>query len=437
MANYHHGPEVIERFEGGNVVRDVKAATMYLIGTAPIHTVHSTPEARANYIETDIVIRRKEDAVAAFGAFSEGEGYSIPSALHSIFNKDRGRGVGTLIVRNVFDPDVHKEDTTPDPTKVTPADIVGELTVAGKPKGLEAAMYTYGKFGYFPRRIIAPRFSTTLSVRQKMLTVANKVRGHAITDLPPGLTKQGIVEKRGVSQEYQLGDDRLVYCAPHVMALDAVTADQSLQPLSQHFGGVWNEVVNREEGDDDGGPAASPSNRSMPDVSALEIPLYSYPGDTSSDGNFINEAGIVTADMGEFGAGIKTWGAHASSFGATSASQVTKWLHVRAMYDVLHEAILWHLVPYIDKRGTPQRVEFLEDQIQRYVNTKERDNWLYGGRFSFDRKKNTAEEILGQGRFWYRLDGAPMAIMHRISVESYIDLNLVRSALGLGGAASA
>jgi hypothetical protein len=41
---------------------------------------------------------------------------------------------------------------------------------------------------------------------------------------------------------------------------------------------------------------------------------------------------------------------------------------------------------------------------------------------------------LGEGRFWYRIDGAPMAIMHRISVENYIDLNLVRSALGLGGA---
>jgi len=437
MANYHHGPEVVERFEGGNAVRDVKAATMYLVGTAPIQTVHATPQARAGYIETDIVIRRKEDAVAAFGEFSEGAGYSIPSALHSIFNKDRGRGVGTIIVRNVFDPDVHKEGAVPDPTKVTPVEIVGELTAAGKPKGLEAAMYTYGKFGYFPRRIITPGFSTTLSVRQKMLTVANKVRAHAITDLPPGLTKQGIVAKRGVSQDYQLGDDRLVYCAPHVMALDAVTADQSLQPLSQHFAGVWNEVVNREEGDDDGGPSASPSNRSMPDVSGLEIPLAFYPGDVSSDTNFLNEAGIVCANMGEFGAGIKTWGAHASSMGATSASQVTKWLHVRAMYDILHESILWYLMPYIDKRGTPQRVDYIEDQIQRYVNTKERDGWLYGARFAFDRAKNTPEEILGEGRFWYRLDGAPMAIMHRITVESYIDLNLVRSALGLGGATSA
>ncbi|QCI65630.1 phage tail protein [Phreatobacter stygius] len=436
MAEYHHGPEVIERFEAGTVVRDVKAATLYLIGTAPVHVPHATPEARAGYINTDIIVRKKEDAVAAFGAFSAGAGYTIPSALHAIFNKDRGQGVGTIIVRNVFDPDVHKEAAAPDPTKVLPADIIGELTVAGVPKGLEAAMYTYGKFGYFARRLIAPGFSTTLGVRQKMLAVANKIKAHAIADLPPGLTKQGIVAKRGVAQDYQASDDRLVYCAPHVKALDAVTADQSLQPLSQHFAGVWNEVVNREEGDNDGGPAASPSNRAMPDVSGTEIPLAFFPGDYSSDTNFLNEVGIATANMGQFGSGIVTWGAHASTQGATGQGQVTRWLHVRAMYDVLHEAILFYLMPHVDRRGTPQRIEYIEDQIQQYLNRKERDGWLYGGRFRFDRSKNTAEEILGEGRFWYRIDGAPVGIQHRITVENYIDLSLVRSALGLGGATS-
>jgi uncharacterized protein len=436
MAEYHHGPEVVERFEQGRTVRDIKAATMMLVGTAPVQTVHTTPAARANYIEKDIIIRSKEDAVAAFGPFSgattAGAAYTIPQALHAIFNKDRGPGVGTLIVRNVFDPDVHKTGATPDPTLVTPAMIAGELKVDGTPTGFEAAYYTYSKFGYFPRRLIAPGFSTALAVRQKMLTVANKVKAHAICDLPMGLTKQQIVQQRGVAQPYQAGDDRLVYCAPHVKALDPVTAEQSLQPLSQHFGGVWNEVVNREEGDDDGGPSASPSNRAMPDVSGLEIPLSFYPGDHNSDTNFLNEAGIVTANMGEFGNGIRSWGAHGSSQGGTSQSQVTRWLHIRAMYDVLHEAIQWHLMPYIDRRGTPQRIEYIEDQIQQYINRKERDGWLYGGRFRFDRVKNTPEEILGEGRFWYRLDAAPMAVMHRITVESYIDMNLVRSALGLG-----
>lgn len=435
MAEYHHGPEVIERFEGALVVRDIKAATMYLIGTAPIHIPHATALARAPYINSDIIVRKKEDAVAAFGAFDAAAGYTIPQALHAIFNKDRGKGVGTIIVRNIFDPDVHKDGATPDPTLVTAANVIGGLDAAGTPLGLEAAMYTYGKFGYFPRRIIAPGFSTQLSVRQKMLAVASKVHAHAIADLPPGLTKQQIVEKRGVAQDYQLGDDRLVYCAPHVKALDPVTADQSLQPYSQHLAGVWNEVVNREEGDDDGGPSASPSNRAMTDVSGLEINLAFYPGDPSSDTNFLNEAGIVTANMGQFGKGIVTWGAHASSQGSPD-SQVTRWLHVRAMYDVLHEAILFYLMQHVDRRGTPQRVEWIEEQIQSYVNRKEGDSWLYGGRFRFNRAKNTPEEILGEGRFWYVLDAAPMAIQHRITVESYIDLNLVRTALGLGDVAA-
>ncbi|QLP96158.1 MAG: phage tail protein [Rhodoblastus sp.] len=436
MAEYHHGPEVIERFEGGRVVADVKAATMYLVGTAPVHVAHATSTARAPYIETDVIVRTKEDAVAAFGPFEAGAGYTIAQALHAAFNKDRGRGVGTIIVRNVFDPDVHKTAAgAPDPGLVMPTAIVGALDAAGKPKGLEGALYSYQQFGYFPRRIIAPGYSTTLSVRQKMLAVANKVHAHAICDLPMGLTKQAIVARRGVAQDYQQGDDRLVYCAPHVKALDPVTGDQSLQPLSQHFTAAWNEVVNREEGDDDGGPAASPSNRALPDVSGLEIPLAFFPGDVSSDTNFLNEAGIVTANMGQFGAGVLSWGAHASSQGATSATQVTKWLHVRAMYDVFHEAILFALMPYVDRRGAPQRIEYVEDVIQRYVNRKERDGWLYGGRFRFDRAKNTADEILGQGRFWYRLDGAPMGIIHRITVEDYVDLSLLRSALGLGAAA--
>ena len=433
MAEYHHGPEVIEHFEAGRVVRDIKAATLYLVGTAPVHLVHADAQVRAGYIESDIVIRTQEDAVAAFGPFNAAGAYTIPRALFSIFKKDRGRGVGTLIVRNVFDPATHKVDNAPNPAAVVAADIIGGLTAQGVPKGLEAAKYAYGKFGYFPRRIIAPGYSTTLSVRQAMLAVANKIRAHAICSMPVGTSKQGLVQLRGVAQPYQLGDDRLVYCAPHVWALDPVTANQSLQPYCQHFAGVWNEVVNREENDDDGGPAASPSNRKMPDVSSIELPLQFYPGDYSSDTNFLNEAGIATANMGQFGSGVVTWGAHASSWGASESPLPTAWLHIRSMYDILHESIQWHLMPYIDRRGTPQRVEYIEDQIQQYINRKERDGWLYGGRFQFDRAKNTPEEILGQGRFYYRLDAAPVGIMHRITVESYIDIGLIRTALALGG----
>jgi uncharacterized protein len=419
MTNYHHGPEVVESGEGSSSVRDIKAATLFLVGTAPVNFARATLTT-----EQDIIIRSKDDAVKAFGAFKDGSGFTIPQALFSIFNKDRGSGVGTIIVRNVFDPAKHAT-----PADVTPADIEGFLDTDGHPKGLEAACYTYGKMGYFPRLIIAPGFSTDVGVRTKMLLVARKIHAHAITDMPPSISKQAAIELRGVGQDYQTGDDRLVCCYPRVKALDCVTGEPSLQPYSTHYAGVWLEVKQREENDSDGGPASSPSNRAMPDVTGLETPLAYYPGDHSSDTNMLNEAGIVTVNMGMYGGGYQTWGAHASSF--NTSSEAYKWLHVRSMYDILHESILFFLQEYIDKRGSLTRVEGIESKIQKYINRKERDNWLYGGQFSFNKSKNTPEEILNEGRFYYKLTSSPIAIMHRITVESFIDLKFIQQALGL------
>lgn len=430
MADEFYGVEIIERFEAGRTVRDVRSAVTYLVGTAPIHLKYLTPQARAPFINTDIIIRRPEDYVAAFGPLDAAPGYSLPRDVQAFIGKDRGVGFGTLIVRNVFDPDVHKTGAVPDPSLVSAADIVGGLDASGKPKGLEAAKYTYGQFGFFPRRIAAGHYSRLAAVRTQMLAMANKVRAHAIADMPIGITVQQALAQRGVGQPYQLGDDRLVYCWPEVMAYDPVTKGHSLQPLSSHFAGIWNELVAQpDSADDDGGVSASPSNRKMPDVTGLELPMYSNPNDPAADIQLLRAAGIVTADMGQWGKGIVTFGNHASSHAPTN-SAITRKLHIRTMYDALHEAIQFFLMQYSDRKGTVQRIDVIEDQVQRYLNQKERDGWIYGAQFRFDRAKNTAEEIIND-RFYYRIDGAPIGVMERITVEDYVDLSIIRSALGL------
>jgi len=132
--------------------------------------------------------------------------------------------------------------------------------------------------------------------------------------------------------------------------------------------------------------------------------------------------------MGQWGKGVVTWGNAASSHPASS--NITRKLHVRCMYDALHEAVIFFLMSYVDRKGTPQRIDLVEDQVQRYLNRKERDGWIYGAQFRFDRAKNTADEIM-DGHFHYRIDGAPMGMMERITVEDYVDLGIVRAALGL------
>lgn len=430
MADEFYGVEVVEHFEAGRTVRDVRSAVSYIIGTAPVQVPHATALARAPYIEKDILIRRPEDYVAAFGPFDAAPGYSLPRDVQAFFGKDRGRGVGTLIVRNVFDPDVHATAGTPDPTLVDAATIIGGLDGAGKPLGLEAVRFTYGQFGFFPRRILAGHYGRLQTVRTKMLDMAKKVHAHAIVDMPIGIRVQDALAARGVGQPYQLGDDRLVYCWPEVEAFDPVTKGKSLQPLSSHFGGIWNELVAQpDDADDDGGVAASPSSRIMPDVTGMEVQLYSNPNDPAADIQLLRASGIVTADMGAWGKGIVTFGNHASSHAPTN-SNITRKLQVRAMYDALHEAVVFFLMQYLDRKGDPRRVDLIEDQIQHYLNRKERDRWLYGATFRFDREKNTAEEI-ANGHFYYRIDGAPMSVMERITVDDYIDLSIISAALGL------
>lgn len=426
--NYHHGPEIVENFTGSASVADVKAAVTYLQGTAPIQTLYDTPAKRALMINQPIIVRTPADAVAAYGPASAAAGYSIPEALQAFFNKDQsGKGVGTIIVNNVFNPDVHKDaQGQPDPSKVTAADMVGDYTVAGAATGMNVAYTCYNRFGFFPRRVIAPRFTGLAGLREKMLTVANNVRGHAIYDLPPGMTKQQAVESRGVAGGFNTGSERAVICYPQLSALDPVTGENSLQPYSQHFAGVWNMLAMQV------GPHRSPSNIAMPDVAGTETDIHFMPGSYASDTNLLNENGIVTT-MTYYGSGIHTWGASSAAW-PTVKNQMA-WLHGRAIMDVMEDAILFYALPYTDQWADPAIVNLIEERVRAYLRVKEADGWIYGGDFVFDRQKNTAEQIANEGRVYYRLSSAVMGIMHRITIESFIDLNFVSTALGLVAAA--
>lgn len=427
--NYHHGPEIIENFVGSQSVVDVKAAVTYLQGTAPIHLLTDAAQ-RAGKINQPIIVRTPADALAAYGPASQAAGYSIPEALQAFFNKDKdGKGVGTIVVNNVFDPDKHKDaQGKPDPTKVVAADMVGDYDVAGRATGMNVAYACYNRFGFFPRRIIAPRFTGLAGVREKMLTVANNVRGHAIYDLPPGMTKQQAIEARGVAGDFNVGSERAVICYPQLKALDPVTGDNTLQPYSQHFAGVWNMLAMQL------GPHRSPSNIEMPDVAGTETDIHFMPGSYASDTDMLNENGIVTT-MTYYGSGIKTWGASSAAW-PTIRNQMA-WLHGRATMDVLEDAILFYAMPYVDQWTNPQIVDMVEERVRAYLRTKgpSADGWIYGGDFVFDRTRNTAEQIANEGRVYYRLSCAIMGIMHRFTIDSYIDLNFVSTALGLVAAA--
>ncbi|CUX69319.1 MULTISPECIES: phage tail sheath subtilisin-like domain-containing protein [Agrobacterium] len=415
-ATFHHGPEVIEHKDGVTVVRDVKSAVTYVNGTAPIQDVHATALAREDYINKRVIIRSRAEGAAAFGVHKAG--YTIPAALDAIF--DQGDG-GTIIVNNVFDPDVHKEGANPDPSKVTTVDINGTISPAGLASGFSGAYECYNNFGYFPKLIIAPGYSPAATVRAEMDVVASRLHALAIADLPLGLTKQQAVAARGATGTANTSSARTVLTYPHVVIEDTTgAAETRLDPLSSRLAGVIIATDLNE------GWQNSPSNREIKGVVDLEVPINFYPSDYQNDTNFLNEAGIVTA-MRSFATGIRVFGNRSTAF--PTSSHVENFIHARRILDMIHEAIIFYTMNYVDRLGSPMTVEAAEEGVNAYLRSKT-DIAIYGGTFRFDRQKNTAEQI-ADGKFFYRLECHPISVMERITIDSYVDTKFISNALSL------
>ena len=77
----------------------------------------------------------------------------------------------------------------------------------------------------------------------------------------------------------------------------------------------------------------------------------------------------------------------------------------------------------------------IEDRINSYLASKRAgdDPWIYDGRFWFDREKTTPESIADGHLFW-KLEWAPVGIMERLTVERWINIELIRDPLGLATA---
>ena len=277
-SEQYFGPEVVEHDVGGELVRELKAATAFIIGTAPIHEAHADTAAWTPYINKKILVHRRSDIAKYFGPVRDG--YSLPQYLDALFDQAGTKGVGVLTVVNVFNPDVHKTGDDPDPSLVTNLDIIGAFDAAGVPSGLQLAYGNFQSFGWFCKNIAAPGFDGLVGVLSEMIVIANRTRARVWTDAPLGTTVQQVIEARGSGGlfNWQLDSKRLNLCWPHmkVVNLDdtSATAGQEIdQPLSlRMLGRMLSTVV-------EFGYHHSPSNRAIEGTEGPSQEVLYIPGD--------------------------------------------------------------------------------------------------------------------------------------------------------------
>ncbi|HSA05684.1 MAG TPA: phage tail sheath subtilisin-like domain-containing protein [Candidatus Gastranaerophilales bacterium] len=402
-ANFLHGVETIEIDKGARPIRTVKTAVIGLVGTAPVNTV----DAEYKTVNKPVLITNDKDAALYFGQLTAG--FTIPAALNAIFDQ----GAGIIIVVNVFDPDIHTSIAD-----VQLSDIIGGVDAQGKRTGLQALKDSYSLLGFFPKTIIIPKYCEDAAVVTEMDAVADKIRAIGLVDAPVGTGVQAAISGRGDdSINFNFSSDRLVFCYPQLKVYDTSTNTPYLEPYSPRLAGVIAAK------DIDRGYHWSPSNTEIKGIIGVERNLTSMINDPESEVNLLNEAGILTV-FNSFGSGFRTWGNRSASY--PSNTFPTNFINIRRTADIIHESVEYSMLQFIDYPIDNGLIDSICESVNAFIRTLIGRGALIDGKCRFNPDKNPPSEI-ANGHLTFDLEFMPPTPAERITFESFIDINLLRS----------
>jgi len=482
-ANFLHGVETVEVVKGPRPIRAVKTAVIGLVGTAPIHHLNAdNRKVNAPYL----VLSDVDAGTLAGPALT---GYTIPQALDAVFDQGRGTvivinvfdpaihktavvgeavmvgsdGTAMLTHGDIISAEVKSQDGTvtyaagtdyaldrvtgllkrmaggtitagasltvsydrADPSKVTAADIIGSVDVAGRRLGMQGFLNSYNLFGMFPKILIAPVYCTQRSVAAELEVLASpaKCRGIALVDAPIGTTRDQAISGRGPNGaiNFAFSSERMLLCYPHLKVYDAATDSNRLEPYSQRLAGVIAAT------DDEFGYWYSPSNKVIKGIVGAERDLSAMINDPTSDVNLLNEAGIVTV-FNSFGTGLRSWGNRSSAWPASSAQG--NFVQTRRVADMVHESLEYAMLQFIDLPINDALIDSVLESCNGFIRVLiGRGALTIGSRAEYSKAKNPAVE-LAAGHLTFDLIMCPPPPAERITFESFIDITLLSN---LGG----
>ena len=446
-ANYLHGIETTEVERGPRAIRVVKSAVIALVGTAPIGPVNeltlSQTEVDDAKFGPDLEGFSIAEALAGIHAFGAGTVLVVnvlDPAIHRSNVEGQARQFGnndllqlqhgalqTLVLKSEDGTNTYVENadysvnlvtgrvtrlasgsilaagkvkadyTRTDPSKVTPADIIGSVTAAGRRTGLKAFPDSYNLFGFFPKIFIAPGFSTLNAVSVELIASATQLGGVAYIDAPIGATVQQVIAGRGPlgAINFNSSSDRVRLCYPHVKIYDARTNGERLQPLSVRAAGLRAKV------DNDKGYWWPSSNQELVGVIGLERPLTARVDDPSSEVNLLNENGITTV-FNSFGTGLRLWGNRTAAW--PTVTHMRNFENVRRTKDVVDESIRYSSLQFVDMPITNSLIDSITESVNQVLRKLIGDEALLGGECWYDPTRNPQTEIeAGHLLFSYKL----------------------------------
>lgn len=381
MSQYKHGVYSTELPTSIVPPRIVDTNTVFAVGTAPVHELD--PEKK-QYVNEPRRYNSYTEFVEEMGWSDDWEKYTLCEIAESHFSKFN---VGPLVCVNVFDPQTHKTEETPDPSKVTAADIIGgidEDTLA--PKGLECISLVFPKFGLVPFAIVAPKFSTEVAVAQAMAAKSQRINGlftgMAYADIPHAECPK-YADVSQYKQENGLNLAGLTLCWPKIALGDKV----------YHLS---TQLVGRISAEDNlagGTPQVSPSNktgyfdRSVTVIDGQEKEVWL----TLENANVLNSQGVVTTL--NFDGGWRIWGNRTAVY-PSNTDPKDSYLCCRRFFNWYQARFILTYFQKVDAPMTKRLIKSILQSAQLDLDGFTSREVILGGRISFLEEENPVTDLL-------------------------------------------
>lgn len=462
-----HGVETLEANKGPRPINIVKSAVIGLIGLAP-----------KGAKDSPIQVLGEADA-AQFGSMLPG--FTIPQALAAIFAQGAGtvivvnvydsatntktttaealpaitgrktkttaaplsnfvltnNGATTTYVR---DTDYTLDDfgnivilsnsiaeaavlkatyKTLDLTTIVNTQFIGAIDgTTGNRSGLKCFELAYNLFGYNPKLLIAPGYSSLVAISAQLEVSAAKFRSIALLDAPQGTTPAVAIAGRGPAGtiNFNTSNKRSVLLYPMLKALDGEGVEGVVN-YSSYLAGVIANTDNEE------GYWVSPSNKNILGITGVERVITASINDASTEAGQLNAAGILTY-FNAFGTGIRTWGNRNASYPSSTAPD--NFISVRRVADVIEESIELAQMQYIDAPINKATIDAVRENVNSFIRTLIGRGALVDGVCTYDPNDNPTQE-LAAGHVTFTYSFMPPPPMERMTFKAFIDTNLLKS----------
>ena len=279
-----------------------------------------------------------------------------------------------------------------DPSQVTESDIIGGYdATTGKNTGLELIEEVYPRFRLTPGIIVAPKFSTDVTVAAVMKAKATNINSVfnavAICDIPTDEVKTytAAAEYKNLKN---LIDTSLIVCYPKV----------SIGGVQYHLSTQLASLMNKVDAAHDSIPYKSPSNERLQcDSSVLADGTELFL--TLDQAQYLNGQGIVTAL--NFSQGWTAYGNRTSIY-PSSTDPKDSFISIRRTFYFIRNTLTLTYFSKVDQPINKRLIKSIVDSVNIYLNGLTARGVLNGGRLEFLSTENSTLDLM-DGKITFHL----------------------------------